>query len=397
LPAYRHIVVVGASLAGLRAAEALRSEGHAGVITIVGAEARAPYDRPPLSKRVLTGRSKPDEIDLPVDAGLDAVWRLGPAARSVDLDRRVVGLADGEEIAFDGLVLATGAHARALPHLGALDGIHLLRTLDDAVALRAALELGPRLVIIGAGFIGLEVAASSRALGLDVTVVEVAPVPLVAAIGATVGAVVAEIHREHGVDLRLGAGVDGVGGADRVEGVRLRDGEIIAADVVVVGVGAAPTTAWLEGSGIDLADGVRTDERLRVLVGGRPRPDVVAAGDVARWDQRGGDTARLEHWTNAVEQGAAAAATLLRGDEAAPFAPVPYFWSDHYDRKIQMVGRAATGDEVSVVDGSFEARRFVAAYGRGGRLVAALGVNRPAKVMGLARRIASGESYPPEW
>jgi NADPH-dependent 2,4-dienoyl-CoA reductase/sulfur reductase-like enzyme len=396
LPHYRHVVVVGASLAGLRAAEALRRDGHAGTITIVGAEAHAPYDRPPLSKRVLTGRLEPDDVALRVDAGLDIVWRLGQPARRIDLPRGAVVLADGEEVGFDGLVLATGAHARALPTLGALDGIHLLRTLDDAVALRAALELGPRLVVIGAGFIGLEVAASSRALGLEVTVVEVAPVPLVAAVGPAVGAVVAEIHRDHGVDLRLGTGVDGVVGAGRVEGVRLRGGEIIAADIVVVGIGAAPTTAWLEGSGIDLADGVRADSRLRVLVGGRPMASVVAAGDVVRWDQPDGSTERVEHWTNAVEQGAAAAATLLRGEEAPAFAPVPYFWSDHYDRKIQMVGRAAAGDEVSVVDGSVDERRFVAAYGRHGRLVAALGVNRPAKVMALGRRIAQGDAYPPE-
>jgi NADPH-dependent 2,4-dienoyl-CoA reductase/sulfur reductase-like enzyme len=396
LPAFRHVVVVGASLAGLRAAEALRSDGHAGTITIVGAEAHAPYDRPPLSKRVLTGRVKADDVALAVDAGLDVAWRLGQPARSVDPARHVVVLADGEELAFDGLVLATGAHARALPHLGALAGIHLLRTLDDALALRAALELGPRLLVIGAGFIGLEVAASCRELGLDVTVIEAAPVPLIAAVGPSVGAVVAALHREHGVDLRLGAGVDRVVGADRVEGVRLRDGETIAADIIVVGVGAAPTTAWLEDSGIDLDGGIRTDDRLRVLIGGRPRPDIVAAGDVARWDQPDGTTARVEHWTNAVEQGAAAAVTLLRGDEAPPFAPVPYFWSDHYDRKIQMVGRAAPGDEMSIVDGSVDERRFVAAYGRHGRLVAALGVNRPAKVMGLGRRIAQGDAYPPE-
>jgi NADPH-dependent 2,4-dienoyl-CoA reductase/sulfur reductase-like enzyme len=394
------IVVVGASLAGLRAVEALRAGGHEGPITVIGAEVHRPYDRPPLSKHLLTGRVDVAEIGLPVDSTLDVDWHLGEAATGVDLTRSVVRLGNGSGAAFDGLVIATGAHARTLPFAplpsAPLAGVHQLRTLDDAVALRTDLERGPRVVVIGAGFIGLEVAASSRALRLDVAVVEVAPVALVAAVGTLVGGVIGAIHRDHGVDLRLATRVDGlVGAAGRVEGVRLGTGEVLAADVVVIGVGASPTTGWLEGSGIDLADGVRTDDRLRVLAGGRPLPHVVAAGDVARSDQPDGTTLRIEHWTNAVEQGAAAAATLLHGDAAAPFAPVPYFWSDHYDRKIQMVGRAAPADDVSIVDGSLDERRFVAAYGRDGRLVAALGVNRPAKVTGLGRRIAQGDSYPP--
>ena len=394
MPAYRRIVVVGASLAGLRAVEALRRHGHAGAITVVGAEAHPPYDRPPLSKHLLTGRVGPDDVTLPRAADLDVEWRLGSPATGVDLAAGTVLLGGEESVPYDGLVLATGAHARALP---GLVGVHLLRTLDDAVALRAALEQGPRVAVIGAGFIGLEVAASSRALGLDVTVLELATVPLAAALGPAIGAIVAAHHRDHGVDLRLGVGVEAVVGTDRVEGVRLAGGELVAADIVVVGVGASPTTQWLEGSGIDLDDGVRADGCLRVLAGGRPLPSVVAAGDVARWDQPGaGRPVRVEHWTNAVEQGEAAAATLLLGEEAAPFGPVPYFWSDHYDRKIQMMGRADPGDEVTVVDGSVADRRFVAAYGRQGRLVAAVGFSRPAKVMALGRRIAAGEAYPPE-
>lgn len=394
--AYRRIVVVGASLAGLRAVEALRAGGHDGTITVVGAEKHRPYDRPPLSKQLLTGRATPEDTALRVADDLDVDWRLGRPATGVDLEQQLVDVDGDEPVPFDALVLATGAHARTLPHLGSGPGVHLLRTLDDGLALRAALEAGPRVVVVGAGFVGLEVAASSRSRDLDVTVLEVAASPLVRSIGATLGHVVAAVHRDHGVDVRLGIGVEGLVGAGRVEGVRLAGGEVIPADVVVIGVGAAPTTAWLEGSGIDLDDGIRADACLRVLAGGRALPHVVVAGDVARWDHpTWGVPARVEHWTNAIEQGAAAAATLLAGDDAVPFGPVPYFWSDQYDRKIQMVGHAAAGDDVEVVDGSIDERRFVAAFGHDGRLVAALGFNRPAKVMGLQRRIAEGASWPP--
>jgi NADPH-dependent 2,4-dienoyl-CoA reductase/sulfur reductase-like enzyme len=393
---YRRIVVVGASLAGLRAVEALRAGGHDGAVTVIGAEEHLPYDRPPLSKHLLTGRVDAAGTALPVPPDLAAEWRLGRAATAVDLHRGVVKMTGGEEIDFDGLVIATGAHARRLPNLGRLDGTYVLRTLDDGVALRAAFAEHPRVVVLGAGFVGLEVAASARACGLEVTVVEVAPVPLARAVGPVLGEVVAEVHRDHGVDVRLGTGADALVGAARVEGVRLTGGDVVPADIVVIGVGAAPTTAWLEGSGIDVDDGVRADARLRALAGGKPLPHVVVAGDVARWDPvRGGSPIRVEHWTNAVEQAAAAAETLLRGDEAGPFTPIPYFWSDQYDRKIQMVGRAEPSDEMCIVDGTLAERRFVAAYGRDGRLVAALGFNRPAKVMGLQRRIAAGDTYPP--
>jgi 3-phenylpropionate/trans-cinnamate dioxygenase ferredoxin reductase component len=398
--AYRRIVIVGASLAGLRAAEALREHGHTGALTVIGEEAHLPYDRPPLSKHVLTGRVEPTSTGLRAAGGLDLDWRLGARATGVDLERSVVALGAGDDVPFDGLVIATGSHARTLPSLPARPGVHVLRTLDDAVALRTALEHEPRVVVIGAGFIGLEVAASARALNLDVTILEVAPVPLVRSVGARIGPVLAGLHRDHGVDVRFGVDLDGLVGAGRVEGVRLAGssprGEIVPADVVVVGVGAAPTTAWLAASGIDVADGVRADSRLRVLARGRVLPHVVAAGDVARWDHPDwGVPARVEHWSNAVEQGQAAALSLLRGEEAAPFSPVPYFWSDQYDHKIQMVGRAAPDDEVVIIDGSIAEHRFVAAYGRDGRLVAALGFNRPAKVMRLQRQIAKGAAFSP--
>jgi 3-phenylpropionate/trans-cinnamate dioxygenase ferredoxin reductase subunit len=394
-------VVVGASLAGLRAAEALRRDGHDGPLTVIGDETHAPYDRPPLSKQLLTGKTDVAGTALSADADLDIQWRLGTVATGLDLDRRVVSLRHGqdagEELAWDRLVIATGSHARRLPVIPEGDGVQVLRSLDDAVALRAALTGGsPRLVIVGAGVIGLEVASSARAIGLDVTVLEYADLPLLRVLGPVLGAACARLHRAHGVDLRLGVQVEGLVGSPHVEGVRLAGGEVVPADVVVVGVGAAPNTAWLEGSGVDLDDGVRSDSRLRVLAGGHPLPDVVAAGDVARWDLPGAGPTRLEHWTNAVEQAQAAAAVLLRGDEAPEFTSVPYVWSDQHGRKLQVVGLPAAGDEVAILDEAADEHRLVAAYGRDGRLVAAAGFSRPARVMALRRLIEAGGAFPPE-
>jgi 3-phenylpropionate/trans-cinnamate dioxygenase ferredoxin reductase component len=402
VPVSGTIVVVGASLAGWRAATALRKGGHAGPIVVIGAEAHHPYDRPPLSKHFLTGRVDADQLGLEQAVDLDLTLRLGRKAISLDLDGGTVSLDDGSTVHFDGLVIATGAHPRTLPGLNpalAPAGVHVLRTVDDASNIKADLAGARRLVVVGAGFIGLEVASSAIAMDLDVTVLEIAPVPLERAVGPEIGALVAEWHREHGVDLRLGVGVAGVVGTDRVEGVRLAGStgdQVLAADVVVIGVGVAPTTTWLDGSGLEVVDGVRADSRLRVLAGGRPVPNVVAAGDVVRWDNPStGEPTRLEHWTNAAEQGQAAAQTLLWGDEAEEFAPVPYFWSDQFDRKIQMVGSYEAGDDLEIVDGSFEARRFAAAIGRAGRLVGAIGFSRPAKVMAMSRLIAEGAAFPP--
>jgi 3-phenylpropionate/trans-cinnamate dioxygenase ferredoxin reductase subunit len=392
------IVVVGASLAGLRAAESLRRHGHDGPLVIVGAEGRAPYDRPPLSKRVLTAVPGSDVDSMTRLAGaedLDVEWRLGVAATGLDLTARRVQLADGDDLAYAGLVIATGASARHLPPFAELEGIGVLRTLDDAIWLRAQLEAGPRVVVVGAGFIGLEVASSCRTLGLDTTVLEYLPVPLERAIGAEMGAVVARRHSERGVTMRFGVTVSGVVGTDRVEGVQLSDGTVVPADVVVVGVGVTPEIEWLHGSGIDVADGVVCDDRLRVCSGGRPLEDVVAAGDVARWAQPANSPPlRLEHWTNAAEQGEAAAETLLRGDDAPSFAPVPYFWSDQHGIKLQFVGRAIPGDEMQVIDGDLDSDKWVVAYGRSGRLVAALGSGRPARVMAMRRALEEEGAFP---
>src|SRR5712692_4337629 len=389
-------VIVGASLAGLRGAEMLRREGYDGRIVLIGAEQHLPYDRPPLSKQFLAGSMGWENVTLRSDDGLDVDWRLATRATGLDLQRRVVNVESGgsaEDVSFDGLLIATGAHPRMLPDLPELDGVFVLRTADDCLALRDALAAGPRVAVVGAGFIGSEVAATCHGRGLDVTVVEALPVPLGRAIGEDLGRRCAQLHRDHGVDLRLGVGVDGLVGTGRVEGVRLADGSVIPADVVVIGVGVAPTTGWLEGSGLDLADGVRCDQWCRALAGGQPVPGVVAAGDVARWDHPGlGEAIRVEHWTNAVEQGQAAAQVLLHGTAAPTFDPVPYFWSDQYDTKIQFVGR--TGPDIMVVDGSLDDDRFVVAYGRDGRLVGALGFSRPAVVMKHRALIASGTEFP---
>jgi NADPH-dependent 2,4-dienoyl-CoA reductase/sulfur reductase-like enzyme len=395
--------VVGASLAGGRAAEALRREGHDGPITLIGAEPHLPYDRPPLSKQVLAGTMPHEQTALRLHPDLGADLRLSSRATGLDLDGRRVVLDGGEEVAVDGVVLATGAHPRVPPGLGELEGVFVLRTLDDCLALRDAVVKGsPRVVVVGAGFIGSEVASSCHSLGVDTTVIEALPVPLVRAIGEEMGRVCAGLHTDHGVKLRLGVGVDGLegDGADgqsgRVVAVRLADGSRVPADVVLIGIGVAPTTDWLASSGLDVADGVRCDQWCRALSGGRPIPWVVAAGDVARWSHPVyGAEIRVEHWTNAVEQGEAAARALLRGEEADPFAPVPYFWSDQYDTKIQFVGLAEPGDQVQVIEGTIEERRFVAAFGRAGRLVAVLAFNRPPRIMKYRALLATGAPFPP--
>jgi NADPH-dependent 2,4-dienoyl-CoA reductase/sulfur reductase-like enzyme len=398
----RRVVVVGASLAGLRAAEELRHQGFTGTITIVGDETHAPYDRPPLSKQVLAGEWTVERIALTVAAAggveaLDLDWRLGTRAAGLDLDGREVVLADGSRIAYDGLVIATGARPRELPGTEGLAGVHTLRTLDDCLAVRSDLTAGAaRVVVVGAGFIGSEVAATCRRQGCDVTILEALPVPLGRALGDEMGAVMGELHRDHGVDLRLGAGVAGFEGTDRVEQVRLADGTAVDADLVVVGIGVTPNTAWLESSGVALDDGVVCDATTLVA------PGVVAAGDVARWpSHRFGELMRVEHWDNAITMGEHAARRLLaeRGlasqdpPEPAAYDPVPWFWSDQYDRKIQLAGRSSGAHEVTVVAGSVAERRFVALYRRGARIVGVLAMNRPRPLMTYRRLIERGATW----
>ena len=392
MPVPRHIAVVGASLAGLRGVEALRRDGYDGRITLIGAERHLPYDRPPLSKQVLAGALEPAEIALRRDPWdeLELELRLGTRAAGLDLRAREVLLEGGERVAFEGLLVACGAAPRRLPGVAHLDGLHVLRSLDDALALRDALAGGPRVVVVGAGFIGSEVAATCRGRGLAVTLVEALAAPLVHALGPAVGAVCAALHRDHGIDLRCGVGVAAVEGCGRVERVTLSDGSRIDADLVVVGIGVAPEVGWLAGSGLALGDGVLCDATCAASA-----PGVSAAGDVARWtNPLFGEAMRVEHWTNAIEQGEAAARRLLLAPEKAPaYAPVPYVWSDQYDRKIQIAGRLGPGDEMRVVEGSLAERRFVALYGRGGRLAGAVAFNRAAALVRHKRRIAEGVSW----
>jgi len=389
--ALERIVVVGASLAGLRALETLRREGFEGEIVVVGDEPHRPYDRPPLSKQILTGRWEAGKTALAggeEDHG--AVWKLGRRAVRLDAGARTVTLDDGERIRFDGLIVATGARVRDLPGTPPLSGIHTLRTLDDALAIRAALAASPRVCVVGAGFIGAEVAASCRTSGLDVTLVEALPVPLGRVLGDRTGGHCARLHRDHGVDLRCGVGVEAFEGGTTVEAVRLADGTRIPADLVVVGVGVKPNVEWLDGSGLALDDGVVCDATCATSL-----PAVFAAGDVARWHNPVyGEAMRVEHWTHAVEQGIAAAENLLAGPEAAkPFASVPFFWSDQYDVKIQMAGRPAPSDAVHIAHGKEGDDRFVVLYGRDDRLVAAFGFNRARFVVQYRAAIRDGAGW----
>ncbi|MEY9968472.1 3-phenylpropionate/trans-cinnamate dioxygenase ferredoxin reductase subunit [Streptacidiphilus sp. MAP12-16] len=387
----KSITVVGASLAGLSTVRALREQGYDGSITVVGEERHQPYDRPPLSKGFLKGELDADALALgsPDEyTDLAAQWLLGERALRLDAAARSVTLAGGRELRSDAVVIATGASPRTIPGTDGLTGVHTLRTLDDAVALRADLLDGvPRVVVIGAGFIGAEVASTAHALGLDVTVVEAAEVPLERALGRDMGLVCSSLHSDHGVRLLCGTGVSalighaGQPGERRVTGMRLADGRLLPADVVVVGVGVRPATDWLAGSGVAVEDGVVCDAGCGTSI-----PGVVAVGDVARCPNPfTGRHARIEHWTSATEQPRTAARTLLAGRPTAAPAQPPYFWSDQYQARIQLAGHVAVGAEPQLVEGDFDSRSFVAVYQRAGHAVAVLAMNQP-KLFNRLRR-----------
>jgi 3-phenylpropionate/trans-cinnamate dioxygenase ferredoxin reductase subunit len=388
----KSVAVVGASLAGLSTVRELRAEGYDGSITLIGEELHHPYDRPPLSKGFLKGELDVDALALGTAeeyADLDVRWLLGRRALRLDPTARTVTLDDGRELRTDAIVIATGATPRTVAGAEGLAGVHTLRTLDDAVALRADLSDGPpRVVVIGAGFIGAEVASTAHALGLDVTVVEAAEVPLERALGREMGLACASLHTDHGVRLRCGTGVAGLTGDGRVTGVRLTDGQVLPADVLVVGVGVRPATDWLAGSGLTVDDGVVCDAGCATSI-----PGVVAVGDVARYpDPFSGRHARIEHWTNATEQPKTAARTLLSGSSAALPARPPYFWSDQYQARIQFAGHVGERDQPQVVEGDLDSRSFAAVYHRpDGSAAAVLAVNQP-KVFNRLRRtlVAAG-------
>ena len=359
----RRVCIVGASLAGLRCAQALRAKGFDGTITLVGEETVLPYDRPPLSKQVLAGEWEADRIPLADEATyekLDLDLRLGERVTSVEQCRP-----------FDALVVATGARPRTI------DGGVTLRTLDDSLALRDRLSSISRLVVVGAGFIGAEVAATAHARGIDVTVLEALAQPLSRALGDEVGAALGALHTAKGVALRCGVGVASID----ERGVHLEDGAVVEGDLVVVGIGVVPNVEWLEGSGATLDDGVRCDETLAVV----GLPGVWACGDVARWPHpRYGDI-RIEHWTNAIEQAQHVAAAIV-GD-VKPFGTVPFVWSDQYDHRIQIVGRPSPTDEVRVVHGSLEAAPWVVEHVHDGVVTGVTGVDSPKVVMPYRRSL----------
>jgi 3-phenylpropionate/trans-cinnamate dioxygenase ferredoxin reductase subunit len=384
-------VVVGASLAGLRAAETLRAEGHRGRIVLVGEEDHPPYDRPPLSKQVLAGTWPPERATLADEArlaaqGLEA--RLGCRAVGLDAEARRVSLDDGTVIDADGVVVATGCRARHLPGTG--PGVHVVRTLEDSAGLRAELLAGgpgTRVVVVGAGFIGSEVASTCQGLGCRVTVVEAAPTPLALALGEQVGAACGALHGRHGTELLTGVGVAAVRapGPGQPGAVVLADGRELAADVVVVGIGVAPNVEWLEGSGLTLGNGVLVDQALFAA------DRVVAAGDLARFPHSAYGEVRIEHWQMAAELGVAAGRSLRAGRADAPaFDTVPYFWSDQYGMKFQLLGHPSPDDEVVVVDGALDGERFVALYGSAGRLTAAVALSRPRQLMAYRPLLSAG-------
>lgn len=403
----KRIVIVGASLAGARAAHSVRAAGHDGSLTLIGAEPHLPYDRPPLSKEFLTGDQHPDSLALDPDGAyddLDTEVMLSTHAVGLDTDARTVAIAPAaggntETVPFDGLVIATGAAARSLPGTEGIRGVHTLRTLDDSTAIREGLRAGARVAVVGGGFIGSEVAASAKARGCDVTVIESAPAPLVRGLGAEMGTQVGALHHQNSVDLRLGVGVDGVLGTDRVEAVGLADGSRIEADLVVVGIGVVPNTAWLEGSGLQIDNGVVCDATLCC-----GPPGIYAVGDVARapngWlaPWQGSSPSRVEHWTAAVEHGMAVGRNLVAPDEAAPYHSVPFVWSDQYDARIQVAGHPDARDHVEVLVGSVEddpdsGRAFLAGYRRDGRLSAVMALNAIRPFVRFRRLLAGHPSW----
>lgn len=358
----RRIAIAGAGLAGLTAAQELRRLGHDGELVMVGAEPHRPYRRPPLSKEYLLGRG---DLTLHGADEIGATWLLGHPATGLDLSARSLLRGRLPPVAFDGLVIATGVRARRLPGAGKLRGMVTLRGLNDANALRTALTTNPRVVVAGAGFIGSEIAATLRGLNLPVTLVEPEHVPLRRPLGERIGAIVAELHRAHGVDLRLGRRIVAVSGTRKVEQVRLDDGTVLPADLLVVALGAEPQVDWLHGSGLRLDAGVVVNRA------GLAAPNVAAAGDVARWPSPllDGRLISVQHYSNAVDQGAHAARALL--GVADTFDPVPSFWCHLYGHRLQSIG--FTGADYRLhMTASEPDGRFLAEYYRDGRLVGAV-------------------------
>ncbi|MDT5279028.1 MAG: 3-phenylpropionate/trans-cinnamate dioxygenase ferredoxin reductase component [Mycobacterium sp.] len=377
------VVIVGGGLAAARTAEQLRRSEYTGPITIVSNEVHLPYDRPPLSKEVL--RAETDDVTLkPAEfyEENDITVLLGKGACSVNTDARTVTLTDGSELGYDELIIATGLVPKRIPSFPDLPGIHVLRSFDESLKLRGEADSARHAVVVGAGFIGCEVAASLRGLGVDVVLVEPQPAPLASVLGERIGSLVARLHRAEGVDVRCGIGVGEVRGTDKVEKVVLSDGTELDADLVVVGIGSHPATAWLEGSGVAVDNGVVCDAAGRASA-----PHVWAIGDVASWRNTVGHQVRVEHWSNVADQARALVPAML-GKDAPAAVTVPYFWSDQYDVKIQCLGEPEATDIVHVVED--DGRKFLAFYERDGVVAGVVGGGMPGKVMKVRAKIAAG-------
>ena len=375
-------MIVGGGLAAARTAEQLRRSEYTGPITIVSDEDHLPYDRPPLSKEVL--RAETDDVTLkPAEfyAEQNITMMLGKGARSVDTEAKTVTLSDGSTVAYDDVIIATGLVPKRIPSFPDLPGIHVLRNFDESLKLRREADSARNAVVVGAGFIGCEVAASLRKLGVDVVLVEPQPAPLASVLGAQIGELVARLHRAEGVDVRCGVGVAEVLGADKVEKVKLSDGTELDADLVVVGIGSHPATSWLEGTGIEVDNGVVCDEHGRASA-----PHVWALGDVASWRHTTGHQVRVEHWSNVADQARVLVPALL-GQDAPAAVSVPYFWSDQYDVKIQCLGEPEATDTVHVVED--DGRKFLAFYERDGVVAGVVGGGMPGKVMKIRAKIAA--------
>ncbi|MPY78882.1 MAG: NAD(P)/FAD-dependent oxidoreductase [Actinophytocola sp.] len=387
------VTVVGASLAGLNSVQQLRQQGFDGRIVVVGEEAHRPYDRPPLSKALLAGRADVDDLWLCDEEDQDelgAEWLLGVRAEQLDAAAGRVRLSDGAEIDTDGVVIATGGRAHRLPGIEDMRGLHTVRTIEDAIALRTELTGGAgEVVVVGAGWIGAEIASTCHELGLRVTLIEAGDVPLSRTLGDAMGSVFAALHTDHGVTLRCRTRVSAItnardGDRRRVTGVWLDDGTQLPADVVVMGIGMRPATEWLAGSGVAVDDGVVCDPGCVTEL-----PSVVAVGDVARYRAAPGGTARHEHWTNAAEQPTTAIRNLLAGTTVQHYRPSGYVWSDQYGVRLQVAGELDRPDEVEVIDGSPSDRRFVTAYRRNGDTVGVLAMNNPKLFTRMRKQLAN--------
>ncbi|SFL26711.1 NAD(P)/FAD-dependent oxidoreductase [Methylobacterium pseudosasicola] len=403
-PSSDRAVVVGAGLAALRGAEAMREAGFSGPLTIVGAEPYRPYDRPPLSKHVLAGEIPAGATTLPSNLGADVEWQLGSPIARLDRTSRTLHRADGSTLPYDRLLIATGTRARPWPnpHEGRLSGVFTLRGRDDAAALRAALAAGPRRVlVIGAGFIGCEVASLCRQLGLPATLVEPGPTPLGRVLGSAVGAFIGAMLTGRGVDLRSGSEVEWLEGeGGRFVRAHLTDGTRIDADVAVIALGAVRNTEWLDGSGLS-ADpgGVDCDATGFVLdTEGQPDPCIAAAGDVARFPHPlyGGRRVALEHWSHAAMQGIHAGQLLAGAKPESPYAALPTFWSTQGDVVVKSAGLTEGADAVAFTQGEPGSGRFIAVYGRAGRCIAAVSVDSARWLPAHAEMVAAGAPFPPQ-